>query len=82
MPELPPAEVFPPGEFLQEELAARGWTPHDLAHILKRPPRLVNEMLAGKRSITPETATALAEAFGTSAAYWLNLEHAWQGRNG
>src|SRR5690606_9676154 len=73
-----PAEVFPPGEFLKEEMDARGWTQQDLADILGRPHRLVNEIIAGKRAITPETATGLAEAFGTSAAYWLNLESAWQ----
>jgi HTH-type transcriptional regulator / antitoxin HigA len=62
-------------------LDARGWTPQDLADILGRPYRLVNEIIAGNRPITPETATALAKAFGTSAAYWLNLESAWQGHD-
>ena len=34
MKERKPAEVFPPGEFLREELEARGWTQGDLASIL------------------------------------------------
>jgi len=72
------AEVFPPGEFIREELEARGWTQLDLAEIMGRPPRLVNELIAGKRSITPETARALGEAFGTGAQYWMNLEAAYQ----
>jgi len=72
------AEVFPPGEFIREELEARGWTQTDLAEIMGRPPRLVNELIAGKRSITPETARALGEAFGTGAQYWMNLEAAYQ----
>lgn len=73
-----PAEVFPPGDFLREELEARGWTQTDLAEILGRPVRALNEIIAGRRSITPETARGLAEAFGTSAEYWMNLESAYQ----
>ncbi|MGG1945520.1 HigA family addiction module antitoxin [Trinickia sp. NRRL B-1857] len=73
-----PAEVFPPGEFLREELEAREWTQQELADILDRPPRLVNEIIAGRRAITPETARGLADAFGTSAEYWMNLESQYQ----
>ena len=40
-----PAEVFPPGEFIREELEARGWSLQDLAEILGRPPRSVSELL-------------------------------------
>lgn len=78
MQERRPAEVFPPGEFIREELDARGWTQLDLAEILGRPMALVNEVIAGKRGITPETAKGLANAFGTSAGYWLNLQTAYQ----
>lgn len=73
-----PAEVFPPGEFLREELEAREWTQQELADILDRPPRLISELIAGKRAITPETAKGLAEAFGTSPDYWMNLESQYQ----
>jgi HTH-type transcriptional regulator / antitoxin HigA len=73
-----PAEAFPPGEILREELEARGWTQTDLAEILGRPFVLVNEIIAGKRSITPETAKGLAAALGTSPEFWLNLEAAYQ----
>lgn len=73
-----PAETFPPGDFLSEELEARGWTQTDLAAILGRPLRLVNEIIAGKRSITPETATGLSEALGTTPDVWLSLEATWQ----
>ena len=73
-----PAEVFPPGEYLAEELEARGWSQTELAEILGRPPRLVNEIIAGKRAITPETAKGLSAAFGTSPEFWMNLETAYQ----
>lgn len=73
-----PAEVFPPGEFLRDELEAREWTQQELADILDRPPRLISELIAAKRSITPETARGLGDAFGTSAEYWMNLESQYQ----
>ncbi|MGD9893927.1 MAG: HigA family addiction module antitoxin [Dehalococcoidia bacterium] len=73
-----PAEVFPPGDFLREELEERGWTQTDLAEILGRPYRVVNEIIAGKRRISPETAKGLAAALGTSPEFWLNLEAAYQ----
>lgn len=73
-----PAEVFPPGEFLREELEARDWSQQELADILDRPPRLISELIAGKRAITPETAKGLADAFGTSPDYWMNLESQYQ----
>jgi HTH-type transcriptional regulator/antitoxin HigA len=73
-----PAEVFPPGEFIREELEARGWTQDDLAQIMGRPVRLVNELVNAKKQITPDTARGLAEAFGTDALYWMNLDSAYR----
>jgi HTH-type transcriptional regulator / antitoxin HigA len=73
-----PAEVFPPGEFVRDELDARGWTQTDLAVILNKPLPAVNEIIAGKKAITPETAKALGDAFGMSPEFWLNLENAYR----
>jgi len=74
-----PAEMFPPGEFIREELEARGWTRGDLAQIMNRPLRLVNELVAGKKRITPETARGLATAFGDNdLPYWMNLDSAYR----
>jgi HTH-type transcriptional regulator/antitoxin HigA len=73
-----PAEVLPPGEFLKDELEARGWTQTDLAEILGRPTRLVNEIVLSKRAISPETAHGLANALGTTPEFWMNLESAYQ----
>jgi len=78
MTERIPAEVFPPGEFLADELEARGWTQIEFAEIIQRPARLVNEIVMRKRAITPETARGFAAALGTSPQYWLNLETAYQ----
>ena len=73
-----PAEIFPPGDFIREELEARNWTQGDLAAILARPLQLVNEIVLAKRAITPETAQGLANAFSTSPELWLNLESIYQ----
>lgn len=72
------AEAFEPGEYLRDELEERGWSQIELAEVLGRPPRLISEIISGKRAITPETAKGLAAAFGTSAQLWMNLETAWQ----
>jgi HTH-type transcriptional regulator / antitoxin HigA len=68
------AEVFPPGEFIREELEARGWTQGTLADIMGRPESTVSAIISGKKEITPETARGLSAALGTSAELWMNLE--------
>ena len=78
MGERVPAEVFPPGEFIQEELDARGWTQTDLAGIMGRDTNLVSALVTARRSVSPETARGLGEAFGTGAALWMNLEASYQ----
>jgi len=72
------AEVFPPGDFIKEEIDARGWTQNDLADITGKSVRLISEVISGKRAVTPDTARALADAFGTSAQLWMNMESAYQ----
>jgi len=72
------AETFAPGEFLKEELEARGWSQTELAEIMGRPVRLINELIAGKKGITPETAVQLGDALGTGPELWMNLESAFQ----
>ena len=52
-----------PGEFLREELEARGWSQRDLAYILGVPEQAVNLIVSGKRGISPEMAKALGQAF-------------------
>jgi HTH-type transcriptional regulator/antitoxin HigA len=74
-----PAEIFPPGDFLREELEARDWTAAHLATLLGCSPQLVEAVLAGQCGISPETARGLARALGTSPDLWLNLDAAYQG---
>ena len=75
------AEVFPPGDFIREELDARGWSQGDLARIIGRPLQTVNQIINGKKTITAHTAKELGAAFGTGPEVWMNLEVQWQLRS-
>jgi HTH-type transcriptional regulator/antitoxin HigA len=68
------AQAFPPGEFIKEELEARGWTQGDLATIMGRQDSVVSAIINGKRSVSSQIASELASAFGTSAELWMNLQ--------
>ena len=74
----PVAQIFPPGDFIREEIEERGWTQGTFAEILGRPLQTVNAIINGKKEITPKTAIELAAAFGTSPELWLNLETAYR----
>ena len=78
MSERVPTEGFPPGEYLKDELEERGWTQEEFAGIIGRPAAVVNLIISGKRGISPETASEIGAALGTSAMYWMNLESAYR----
>lgn len=64
-----------PGEVLLEEfLRPLNLSQNRLARELSVPPRRINEIVLGKRSITPDTALRLARYFGTSERFWLGLQ--------
>ena len=64
-----------PGEVLLEEfLLPMGISQYQLAKVVGVPPRRINEIVLGKRSITPDTALRLARAFSLSDRFWLNLQ--------
>lgn len=64
-----------PGEILLEEfLAPMAVSQYRLARDISVPPRRINEIVHGKRSITADTALRLARYFGTSERFWLNLQ--------
>ena len=64
-----------PGEILLDEfLKPMGVSQYRLAKETSMPPRRVNEIVQGKRSITANTALRLARYFGTTDRFWLNLQ--------
>ena len=64
-----------PGEILLEEyLEPLGISQYRLAKEISVPPRRINEIVHGKRSISADTALRLARYFGTSERFWLNLQ--------
>ena len=66
-----------PGEILQEEfLAPLGVSQVAFAAHLGVPVQRVNELVTGKRCVTPETAWLLSQALGTSPEFWMNLQTA------
>jgi len=68
-------EPIHPGELLLEEfLQPLGLSQYRLAKGINVPPRRINEIVHGKRSVTADTALRLARFFGTTEAFWLNLQ--------
>lgn len=65
---------IPPGEILAEEIAARGMTQRELAARIVRPPQVINEIIRGKKAITPDIAIALGKVLGGDPQFWVNLE--------
>ena len=64
-----------PGEILMEEfLQPLAVSQYRLAKDISVPPRRINEIVHGKRSITADTALRLARFFGTTERFWLNLQ--------
>jgi antitoxin HigA-1 len=64
-----------PGEVLLDDfLRPMGLSQYRLAKDTSVPPRRINEIVLGKRSITADTALRLARYFGTTEQFWLNLQ--------
>lgn len=67
-----------PGQFLESRfLKPLGISQTDLAKALGVSRRRVNELINGRRAITPDTAVRLAMYFGNEAAFWMHLQVAW-----
>ena len=68
-----------PGEILLEEfLNPLGISQYRLAKDISVPPRRINEIVHGKRAVTPDTALRLARFFGTTGQFWLNLQSRYE----
>ena len=64
-----------PGEVLLEEfLTPLNISQHQLAIAMRVAQQKINDIVRGKRSITPDTALRLAAALGTTAEFWLGLQ--------
>ena len=59
---------------MEEFIGPFGITQHKLSVAFGVPPRRINEIVHGKRSITADTALRLSRYFGTSDRFWLNLQ--------
>jgi len=69
---LPPIH---PGEILLEEfLKPMGISQYRLARNISVPARRINEIVHGKRAISPDTALRLSRYFGLSERFWINLQ--------
>lgn len=69
---LPPIH---PGEILLEEfLKPMGISQYRLAKDINVPPRRINEIVHGKRAVSPDTALRLSRYFGLSERFWMNLQ--------
>ena len=67
-----------PGEMLLEEfLNPMGITQRKLADNIHVPYQRVNDIVNGRRGITPSTALRLAKVFNMSADFWMNLQLRW-----
>jgi HTH-type transcriptional regulator/antitoxin HigA len=66
-----------PGEFILEELDARGWAQRDLAYILDMDEAGLNKLIKGKHGISPDMAKALAKAFDVDGDFFANLQNAY-----
>ena len=67
-----------PGDMLREEfLRPMGITQRELANAISVPFQRVNEIINGRRGVTPSTALRLEKYFGVSAGFWLNLQMRW-----
>jgi HTH-type transcriptional regulator/antitoxin HigA len=69
-----PAEVSPPGDTLRDLMDERSLSQAELSRRLGRPAQAVNEILAGKKEITEDTAIELERVLQVPAHFWLARE--------
>ncbi|MDE0245942.1 MAG: HigA family addiction module antitoxin [Gammaproteobacteria bacterium] len=67
-------DTIHPGEHLAEILGELGISQYRLAKAIAAPPRRINEIVHGRRSITADTALRIGRALNMTPEYWLNLQ--------
>jgi addiction module HigA family antidote len=63
-----------PGQILRDELAELGVTPTAFARQIDVPPNRISQIIAGKRSVTGDSALRFGHWFGVEPLFWLNLQ--------
>ena len=69
--------THPGGMLLNEFLLPMKMTRHELATAIHVPYQRVNEVVRGRRGVTPSTALRLSRFFSTSPGFWMNLQMRW-----
>jgi addiction module HigA family antidote len=67
-----------PGEILADELEETGLSAKKLADVIQVPPNRLYQLLAGKRSMTADTALRLSQYFGMAPDFWMDLQSAYE----
>ena len=67
-------QAIHPGAILREELEARGLSANAFALKLRVPPQRIQDIVAGRRGISPETALRLEASLGTPARLWMDMQ--------
>ena len=67
-----------PGVVLKDELAEFGVSPTEFARQINVPPNRVSQIIAGKRSITGDTALRFGHWFGIDPQFWMNLQNQFE----
>ena len=70
---MKPAASFHPGEYIKDELEARGWSFQDFSNISGIPLKTIEGIIDDHSIVNPEIAEKIGKAFGTSAELWSSL---------
>lgn len=68
-----PAQVFPPGHFIKDQLEQRQWNQNELAEVLGITPRHLSQVMNGEAPLNYDLAIQLGQVFDTSPQLWSNL---------
>ena len=70
-----PCIAIHPGEIIKDELEAREMKQKELASLMGMPTSVLNDIIKGRRAVTPEVSVLLQEILGIDASYWLSLQN-------
>ena len=80
MKQREPAEVFHPGEYLRDELEARSWSDEAFSQLTGITIEALRNVLEGKSGLLGWMAERIGNALGTSATFWIRLNHIYYSR--